>query len=232
MPSNEKQTYPRIPSKNWWDLRQRFVQSPPRQVTTDYLQSVLGIGEGAAKNLVPQLKAIGLIDEQGQPTQLTNDWRSDEHYAQVCEQLLAKLYPQELLDAFPQSDADKSVVAQWFMRKTNTGESAGKAMAAFYLVLKEADPSGIAMGSRGAQPKARARRREPSKGNKMPALQPPEGESPAVTDAPSPLLRQEEHRLPEVHIDIQVHLSPEANLEQIDQVFASMAKHLYRRVSG
>jgi hypothetical protein len=32
---------------------------------------------------------------------------------------------------------------------------------------------------------------------------------------------------PSIHIDIQIHISPEASISQIDQIFASMAKHLY-----
>ena len=32
---------------------------------------------------------------------------------------------------------------------------------------------------------------------------------------------------PSIHIDIQIHISPEASTDQIDQVFKSMAKHLY-----
>jgi glycine cleavage system regulatory protein len=32
---------------------------------------------------------------------------------------------------------------------------------------------------------------------------------------------------PALHIDIQIHISPEASADQIDQIFASMAKHLY-----
>lgn len=32
---------------------------------------------------------------------------------------------------------------------------------------------------------------------------------------------------PALHIDIQIHISPEATVDQIDQIFASMAKHLY-----
>jgi hypothetical protein len=34
---------------------------------------------------------------------------------------------------------------------------------------------------------------------------------------------------PSVHIDIQVHIASEASVEQIDQIFASMGKHLYQR---
>jgi hypothetical protein len=32
---------------------------------------------------------------------------------------------------------------------------------------------------------------------------------------------------PSVHIDLQIHISPEASPEQIDQIFASMRRHLY-----
>lgn len=32
---------------------------------------------------------------------------------------------------------------------------------------------------------------------------------------------------PEVHIDIQIHISPESSSDQIDKIFESMAKHLY-----
>ena len=33
---------------------------------------------------------------------------------------------------------------------------------------------------------------------------------------------------PALHIDIQVHIDPTSSAELIDQIFASMAKHLYR----
>jgi hypothetical protein len=32
---------------------------------------------------------------------------------------------------------------------------------------------------------------------------------------------------PSIHIDIQVHIAPESSAEQVDQIFASMAKHLF-----
>lgn len=34
---------------------------------------------------------------------------------------------------------------------------------------------------------------------------------------------------PSLHIDIQIHISPESIKEQIDHVFESMSKHLYNR---
>ena len=34
---------------------------------------------------------------------------------------------------------------------------------------------------------------------------------------------------PSLHIDLQIHISPEASADQIDSIFASIAKHLYDR---
>ena len=34
--------------------------------------------------------------------------------------------------------------------------------------------------------------------------------------------------VPELHLNIQIHISPDAPEEQIDQIFAAMAKHLGR----
>lgn len=37
---------------------------------------------------------------------------------------------------------------------------------------------------------------------------------------------------PSVHIDFQIHISPESSPEQIDQIFASMRRYLYGSTSG
>lgn len=57
-------------------------------------------------------------------------------------------------------------------------------------------------------------------------LPPPPGTSPQDT-RPSG-----EFRLPIPHIDIQIHISADAKPEQIDQIFSSMAKHLYKIKQG
>ena len=36
--------------------------------------------------------------------------------------------------------------------------------------------------------------------------------------------------LPGININLQVHISADATADQIDQIFASMAKHIYQRV--
>jgi len=56
----------------------------------------------------------------------------------------------------------------------------------------------------------------------------PVADSPTQEDAANDLLSQEaESPGPSLHIDVQVHIDSTATSEQIDQIFASMAKHLY-----
>jgi hypothetical protein len=90
---------------------------------------------------VPQLKAVGLIDEAGRPTDVAHEWRDDQTYAQVARAMLAKLYPQGLLDAFPPLGPDRAGVEGWFSRNVKVGTGAARKMASFYLLLCKADPN-------------------------------------------------------------------------------------------
>jgi len=227
----ERKTYPRVPARNWWDLRRRFIQTPPREVNVGYLQTVLGLNEGAARNLLPSLKAVGLLEETGKPTQRATDWRDDELYPKVCREILQELYPQALLDALPPPNPERTQTERWFARETGTGEASAQKMAAFYILLCAAEPA-AAQRSTEAQP-TRPEPRAPSKGGGQ--AQPPrpkkrdnvggERESPEELKPPTPRGGQE----PTVHLDIQIHIDPAASPEQIDQIFASMARHLYRK---
>ncbi|MGH8067389.1 MAG: DUF5343 domain-containing protein [Candidatus Entotheonellia bacterium] len=158
--------YPRIPSKNWWDLRKKAIQSPPKQVTAGYLQTVLDISEGTAKNLLPGLRAVGLIDDVGEKTSLMNDWRDDEHYPEVCRKIFEKIYPEELRSALPGLKPDRNQVKRWFARQTNTGEAAANQMAAFYMLLCEADPQKVSDESPSASKGKTARSNKPTHRNK------------------------------------------------------------------
>jgi len=50
-----------------------------------------------------------------------------------------------------------------------------------------------------------------------------------VTKDTLPVNNESTHVAPPLHIDIQVHISPDASADQIDKIFESMAKHLYGR---
>jgi hypothetical protein len=50
---------------------------------------------------------------------------------------------------------------------------------------------------------------------------------PAATEKPPE--REKPTPGPDLNINIQIHISADASTDQIEQIFASMAKHIYRR---
>jgi hypothetical protein len=221
MNGQEKQSsFPYIPLKNWWDIRAKFAQAVPTQLTLSYLGAVLGIEEKSARNLIPQFRAIGIIDDDGKPTELSNDWRMNEHYAEVCKKMLEKLYPDELRDLFPPPNPDKIAIRNWFMRKAGIGQNAANKMAIFYHLLCQADPSAqIQITGPKAEKLIKKRElvKQPSIKKEAEETTPPPS---VVAPTTSPQF------LPSIHINIQIHISADAKAEQIDNIFASMAKYL------
>jgi hypothetical protein len=220
----QRKSYPVIPAKPWWAIRRRFQQSMPGRVDPGYLQTVLSVQEGHAQNLIGPLKAVGLIDGGGKPTDLANEWRTDDGYAKACETIIKSIYPSALTDAVPPSSPDRDAAKGWFARELRVGEGAASKMASFYLLLADGDPIGEAKAAerstatRTTTPRARkpvvgtpAREREQREPDPPPRVDPPRSPDPSL------------------HIDIQVHIPSDASPEQIDSIFASMAKHLYRR---
>jgi hypothetical protein len=111
MAENGSVSYPQMPAGNWWTMRQRFIQSIPANVTGSYLAAVLSMTErSATDNVLRPLKKADLVDQENKATERANRWRDDDQYAQVCEVIRKDVYPQELLDAFPGPDVDRSAV--------------------------------------------------------------------------------------------------------------------------
>lgn len=224
----KRRTFPWIPASAWWELRRRFQKTIPGQVTPSYLQTVLKVQEGHAKNLVPQLRAVNLIDDDGKPTPLANSWRTDEGYADACQRIFDVIYPAELKDAVPQSDLDRGAAQRWFMRELGVGDAAASRMASFYVLLAAKNPKGEET-SKEPQP-ARAAKR--SSVARTPAKVRVKEEREAQNGSNSENTKELNSQLsvgPTIHIDVQVHIPSSANPDQIDAIFASMAKHLYRR---
>lgn len=224
MESNRR-TYPVIAAKGWWKLRKQFLQSVPAQVTARYLATVLEVQERSAEaNVLIGLRAVGLVDKEGTPTPRANDWRDDERYAQVCKEIREEVYPQELRDAVPDPSSAGDAAQGWFMRTTGCGQSAAGKMASLYSRLTDADPS-------AGQKQTSRKRKEPSRSRpneKQPAPTAPEKKQRSEPkQSPSPALPDPE--MPEVRLNLEIRIDAGVTPEQIDQIFASMAKHIYRR---
>lgn len=227
----EPKSFPYMSVATWATLRRAFFKNVPSKVTKNYLATALSVSEGTAGNVLPQLRNIGLIDKDGVPTGLANDFRFDTSYAAACKSIVTSIYPDELRDLFPDGDADVDSVAHWFMRHTGSGLTASKYPARFYLHLVSGElPSEdlLPRAAKSSKPNTAtkaAKAAKPSEKQPQPVQVSIESQPPAAPAASKP--RHQEG--PSLHIDMQVHIDPAATSEQIDSIFASMAKHLYGR---
>lgn len=228
MPDDKKPTFPYIPKNVWATLRKRFAQSMPKTVTPGYLASVAGVREPTAKNWVGPLRACGLIDDEGRPTDRAVEWRTDDGYSKVCDAIVEQVYPQELRDACPPPDVDTGAASAWFGRATGGGEAARNRLASFYSMLTSGVAPTTDNGGKTTKKAAAALKTQKNKAStsKQSHSDPPGGGGDEKGKEKPP--RGEANRFsPTVHIDLQIHISPDATPEQIEQIFSSMAKHLY-----
>ncbi|MGD9934247.1 MAG: DUF5343 domain-containing protein [Dehalococcoidia bacterium] len=216
-------SYPRLPDSRWWALRNHFKRTVPKEVTPNLVASVLGIKPASAGGVLVALKQLGLLDQAGTPTSLANDWRDDSRYSEACRAILESVYPQELLDVAPPPAPDRALVQGWFARALQTGQENARQLAAMYVLIAS-----------GKVPDDSAK---PATKSALPAAAPARSGRGSQLGGGTDVGRgqrrsQGEHAAerpaaPKLQVAIQVNISPDLTPEQIDQVFKSMADHLY-----
>jgi hypothetical protein len=228
-----ERSFPKIAEGNWWKLRDLFKRRVPAGVTPGYLASALEMGEASARaNILSPFKKIGIFDEEGKPTDLAYNWRDDEKYPLVCKTIIEKIYPIEVSDLYHDIDQDPSGLVNWFMTYCRCGEPAARMYSSFYRLLLKADPSeqstALTKPNTPKSKKSQKITKETKKKIDAPVTYPTlDAEEPQASDKdsdqPSPLYFS---ALPQLHVNIQLHISPETTSEQIDKIFESMARHL------
>lgn len=218
-------SYPYLPAKAWWSLRNKFNQSIPTQVTPPYLVAVLGGKESSARNLLPTLKTLGLIDQDGETTNRAKLWRDDGSYPEVCKEICADIYPSDLLDAIPDPTHDTDAAKRWFMTTTGCGDQAARKMAAMYSLLAKGVPLN---GDQATAPKSNTRTASKSRTRKRTAVA-KKPERPALQADGGLGIQTPSLDMPEMRLNVEIRIDASVTPEQIDLIFASMAKHLYGR---
>lgn len=242
--NNGGEAIPSFPAKHWFNLRKQFQKAIPKEVTPSYLATVLDMQEISAKNNIHRpMKIIGLISQDNKPTELANRWRHDDEYKDVCAEIVNNIYPQGLKDAFqnPTND-DFQRVKSWFSRNMSVGEAAADKMASLFILLHEADLSKVEDYTRNRKgnsennskplrlsgKKTKAENGSFNSQIKSSARGQNDYESAddkTANDArPQPAAPNSLN--PSLHIDLQIHISPESSTDQIDAIFSSMAKYL------
>lgn len=231
--ADEKKSYPKIPRNNWFLLRDKFKQRTPERVSPSYVATALGMSEASASaNIIPPLKTFGLVGDEGKPTELAFDWRDDEKYPMVCKTIFGSVYPQELRDLFHDpTNIEVGKIESWFARQTKSGEAAAKKSAATYVMLLEAD-----LSKAKAAKESKASKQNGGTDRKTMKPQAQKAAASHVTKkrehSETPLAHEKSDVegksafSPNLHVDIQIHISPDSSPEQIDKIFESMAKHL------
>jgi hypothetical protein len=219
--------YPKVTLKAWRALRARAAAAPTVRFTPSAVAALMGMSSpGSARdNTVVPIRRLGLIDDDGALTARGNKWRVDASYADACQEILDEIYPEELLSLTgPDGMPDGARVRTWFDHK-GFGDSNARQMAATYTMIASKQPPEAAspVPKRAAPKKAAASKREAP-----PRRAPASAGAEPVAAAP-PTVVQPTPAGPNVHLDIQIHIPAEASSDQIDQIFASMAKHLYKQ---
>ncbi|NOS97777.1 MAG: DUF5343 domain-containing protein [Methylotenera sp.] len=227
MALEKKNGYPTIPEANWLTLREKFKQKPPSEVNSSYLASALGMSEASAgANVLPALKQFGLLDATGKPSELAYDWRDDNNYKSVCEKIIKGIYPPELLDLFHDASATLADLKSWFMRNAKVGDAAAQKFARTYLMLLRADLTKEVISPNGKNKSTATVKVKTVKKIQIVAANNEEKTANGKAVTPSSKENLSSSFNPNLHIDIQIHISPESNADQIDKIFESMAKHL------
>jgi hypothetical protein len=218
--------FPNIPVMHWNNLRTQFKRTIPGTITSNYLATVLDMSEASAKaNITPSLRQIGLIDNEGKTNQeLAKRFRDDELYPKFCEEVIQKIYPQGLRDAFPDKDLNRERVKKWFMNHTSVGESAASRIASLYIALVEADPTVASNTSitKAKEVKPKVAKSEPREEPKKESEPIHEHKAPKATHEPKT------NYGPDLNINIQIHISSDASPDQIKSIFENMARYVYK----
>lgn len=150
------------------------------------------------------------------------------HMAKRVKQCSIAIYPPELLELFPDKDFDKSKVKEWFKATAKLGDSAANKATSLFTLLKSGEIKSTSGSAQSPAKKTKPEKKTPTKKVQRTEKDITSGkEGPSAPIAP---ITVASNKLPQMtmHIDLQIHISPEASAEQIDAIFASMAKHLYK----
>lgn len=223
MPEDKRSSFPMLPAKHWWMLRKKFKQSIPGTVTANYLSSALGMEiKSARANVLPYLQVMGIIDEDGKTMDRAKQWRDDTQYADVCQDIIQNIYPSDLTDAVPDPSKDREAASRWFANHTGSGTSAVGRMVSTYALLAEANAE--------AEPESKQQLSKPLKTKKSVSKKSsvPKDANSTIHEEKQENVRSNSKKIPDININLQIHISSDATPDQIDQIFKSMSQHIYK----
>ncbi|MGV3550455.1 DUF5343 domain-containing protein [Rhizobium sp.] len=183
----------------------------PAKANTNWLKTI-GFTSSNDKSLLSVIKYIGLTDGQSTPTTTWKSYRGVDHKKVLAEAVRAGYA--DLFNVY--EDANSRPLADIenvFKTSSSAGSQAiSKTVSTFKALCDEADFGDVNTTAAST-----------ISANNL--------HVPIVSTLSNENLPSHHQKAggPSLHIDIQIHIAPESSLEQIDQIFESMAKHLYTK---
>jgi Family of unknown function (DUF5343) len=176
----------------------------PPKVTTAWLKTI-GFTSSNDTTLIGVIKFIGLVDATNIPTDRWTSYRGSTYRA-VLGDAIRSGYA-DLFAVYPDANNRSTTELNHVFSTSSSGgaQVIAKTVATFKALVEEAD------FSLASAPTETTMQAGPLHTPAAPQARP---EQPSTT-------------VPALHIDIQIHISPESTPEQIEKIFESMAKHLY-----
>jgi hypothetical protein len=228
----EEKTYPFIPYYSWWKLRKELKSSiPTKKVDGKFISGIIGGGmraDYAAWNIIPQLKKVKLLDENNIfDKDNAHKFREDSSYKEFCDTIISETYPENLSIIADSAISNKEDVSQavrkWFSDDTKKGASSVRNFATFYLLLKEGDYTKADDIPKQNSTKTKTE----SKLKEIKTTKKDKEESPKPTFPPQPVPTG--LKVPDMNINVQIHISADSTPEQIENIFKYMSKYLYNK---
>lgn len=218
----ESGNYPQLPRNVWRGVWQILRKTPKRKLDEKALAAELAVQPTAAKAYSRELFKLGLLNDEGTPTELANRWRQDGKSAEIIEEMLEFAYPQELRELAPRENPDRDKIVRWFMNE-GLGEGSAKNKTATYIMVcsgvsddlevsspsTKRRPSAPPLGKVRAPATTKATRDSDKKGNEE-------------SDGADGNTKQ---RKPDLNVNVQIHISADASTEQIDAIFSAMKRY-------
>ena len=134
-------SYPKVTAKAWSALRDRASAAPSTKFTPSSVAALMNMAnpESARTNTVRPMSQLGLLDDDGNLTDLGKKWRVDDTYAEACDTIISSVYPEDL-GVLCDSDGvpDVAKIRTWFEHKGFGGANAQQ-MAATYAMIARRD---------------------------------------------------------------------------------------------
>ena len=179
----------------------------PTKVGSEWLK-VIGYTSSNDRSLIGVLKTVGFIDSSQIPTPLWQAYRGSNGPSVLAQGI--KLGYAELYSVYPDAHVRSSTELEHVFSTSSKAakQTISKIVSTFKGLVAEAE---FSTGEDHLPDEVHV--------DTGPLIQP-------ATNQPTlPVPRTGAG--PALHIDMQIHISADSNAEQIDQIFASMAKHLY-----